>query len=183
MLKLLIFLFLSSSLISSKRSAIFFFKKPDLQFNINFVNVSWDLSSLAAVTKERPIEIIPEFYGVVMKDWKLIQGSIQTFNYKTGQISTNINANICSLTKNFITGFFARPITEMALKSANFSIKCPFKKGTVLYFDNMNVKSLPMSSLFPKNIERKLSIILKTGKDLNPFISVMFYFMRIEIDE
>jgi hypothetical protein len=56
------------SFCNAKRNGVFFYKTPELKFNINFVNVSWDFSVYAKGTMEKPVEIIPEYNMVIMKD-------------------------------------------------------------------------------------------------------------------
>ncbi|KAG5667665.1 hypothetical protein PVAND_015638 [Polypedilum vanderplanki] len=177
---ILIFLFPSNY---CKRLGIFFYKQPDLQFNINYINVSWDFTFLKNGTKEKPIEIIPGLEIVIMQDINQLQAQFYIHQRNTDQIPLNVNFNFCSISSKNAAGFFVRAIFELLLKSSNTSLKCPFKKGTIVNIANMDTKSLPASQMFNKNLLERATFLLKTGKKSTPFFSVTFYYTRVEVDD
>jgi hypothetical protein len=66
----LVLILVVHSSFSARRIGTFLHKRPEVKFDINFINVSWDVSLFDKGTKEKPVEVIPEVKFHCMKQLK-----------------------------------------------------------------------------------------------------------------
>ena len=101
----------------------------------------------------------------------------------SGTVLVDQKVNVCNMNVKSLSGLITRPLMETIERSANFKIKCPFKKNFLYKFKSVDLKSFYFSSLLKPNAERELTLTMMEGKKANPIFAVTFYFMKIEVDD
>ncbi|KAG5667674.1 hypothetical protein PVAND_015646 [Polypedilum vanderplanki] len=165
------------------KKAIFFYQKPQLNFDKNFLNISCDFSIYENGTKENPIEVLPEINAVFFKDVNIFTGSFSVTDVNSGQILIEQQFNICSWTKKSIFGYFLRPIIDLIENSSNFKIQCPFKKDKLMKIKQFDLKRFPFANFLPANKKRAVKITFNQGQKREEIICLVFYYMKVEINE
>ncbi|KAG5667664.1 hypothetical protein PVAND_015637 [Polypedilum vanderplanki] len=164
-----------------KRTTVFVYKPPDVKFNINYINVSWDIAAFEKGTKEKPVEMFPKLTVWILTDLNRLQFKTKVVELKTKNILLEQRINLCS--SRSITGMFVRPFLERILESSNVKVGCPYKKGLVINVEPFKFDGIIFSSIFQTYSERTNTIVVTEGKNATPIFSVIIHYHKIEVDD
>ncbi|KAG5667668.1 hypothetical protein PVAND_015640 [Polypedilum vanderplanki] len=104
-------------------------------------------------------------------------------NLKPREVYFRNTLNLCTLTKKPPGGIVLKAVIENLQKVANFKFECPFQKGLNFKINEITTKNIFFSMILPPNIERSFSMVLKEGNKATLFVSLVIYYMRVEIDD